>query len=68
MPSRNQPFILQIIISARPVESVLIKWHVANVVMRAAGQTSRDEDRAAVNWTTTRMYFRIRGFVILRRI
>jgi len=35
-------------------------------VMRAAGQTSRDEDRAAVDWTTTRTYFRIHGFVILR--
>ena len=33
--------------------------------MRALGQTSRDEDGAAVNWTTTRMYFPIHGFVIL---
>ena len=35
-------------------------------VMRAAGHTSRDEDRAAVKWTTMRMYFPIHAYVRLR--
>jgi len=38
MPRRNQPFILQIIISARPVESVLMECHVANVLCVPQGK------------------------------